>query len=353
MSINQYAPVAYRINSSLSGRNSYCVISPEDEFENALIEEIHDSYRQSPGRSYMRARLNGARDTLWMVPFTMNEERLESFLSAVEYSHDHYVGKPGFVFPLDVVQSGLVRAYMLRPIDRERSQTIRSFMPNVYSPRWEIAISVFRRVAQLHEMGLTSNGISREQMRVFPENNEVTIWLNETLSRQSVSEDPNRVVRHMGFLSVPAATEKKCRDSGIAISGQKRDVFSAAVTAFYLIMHSHPFVGAAFWKIVRSDYLNSYQNWPRYILEPGTDNDPGNQMLSRAVMGQWERTTAGLKKMFDSIFLAVTHPETWDNDAEYWDPQAWIRALESDAAVNDNESSRGEYYFENEMDHLV
>lgn len=353
MSVNQYAFVAYRINSCLSGRNSYRVISPEEAFETALLEEIHDKYRQSRGRSYMCARLNRSADMLWMVPFVMDENRLESFLSAVEYSHDNYLGTPGFVFPLDVVQADLTHAYMQHPIDRELSQTIRTYMPNVYSPRWEIALSLFRRVVQLHEMGLTSNGISREQMRVFPENNEVTIWFNETLSLQSVSEDPDRVTRHMGFLSVPVATEKKCQDLGIAISGQKRDVFSAAVTAFYLIMHSHPFVGTAFWKIVRSDYLNSYQNWPRYILELGTENDPGNQMLSRAIIGQWERTTDGLKKLFDGIFLAVTHPETWDNNAEYWDPQVWIQALESDAAVNDNESSRGEYYFENEMDHLV
>lgn len=278
---------------------------------------------------------------------------MERFLSAVEYSHDNYLGTPGFVFPLDVVQNDSMCAFVQYPIDREISQTIRTFMPNVYSPRWEIALSLFRRVAQLHEMGLTSNGISREQMRVFPENNEVTIWFNETLSFLSGSEDPKRVTRHMGFLSIPVATEKKCQDMGRSISGQHRDVFSAAVTAFYLIMHSHPFVGTAFWKIVRSDYLSSYQNWPRYILEPGTDNDPGNQMLSRAITGQWERTTSDLKKLFNRIFLAVTHPETWDEDAEYWDPQVWIQALEADAAVNDNESSRGEYYFENEMDHLV
>ena len=88
-------------------------------------------------------------------------------------------------------------------------------------------------------------------------------------------------------------------------------------------------------------------------MEPGSENDPGNQMLSRAITGQWNRTTIGLKKMFDGIFLAMTHPENWDNNAAYWDPQAWIQALEADAAVNDNESSRGEYYFENEMDHLV
>ena len=353
MSINRYAAVDYRINSCLVGRNSYRVTSREDEFKTALLEEIHDAYRHSPGRSYMCAQLNHAPTRLWMVPFSMNEARLEQFLSAVEYSHDCYFGTPGFVFPLDVVHNDDVCAYLMHPIDREISQTIRSFMPNVYSPRWEIAKSLFRRVERLHQMGLTSNGISREQMRVFPENNEVTVWLNETLSRIEDSGSSSGVVRHMGFLSIPVATEKKCQDLGITISGPQRDVFSAAVTAFYLIMHSHPFVGTAFWKIVRNDYLNCYQNWPRYILEPGTDNDPGNQMLSLAITGQWKRTTGRLKDLFNGLFLAVTHPETWDGNAEYWDPQIWLQALEADAAENDNESSRGEYYFENEMDHLV
>lgn len=353
MSTNQYASVDYRINSCLSGRNSYRVTSSEEEFQDALLEEIHDTYRHTPGRSYMCARLNHATDPLWMVPITINEACLEKFLRAVEYSHDEFLGTPGFMFPLDVVQNETVCAYVQHPIDRELSQTIRTFMPNVYSPRWEIALSLFRRVARLHEMGLTSNGISREQMRVSPENNEVTIWFNESLCLQEDAVTFKNVVRHMGFLSIPVATENKCQELGISISGEKRDVFSAAVTAFYLIMHSHPFVGAAFWKIVRSDYLSSYQNWPRYILEPGTENDQGNQMISRAITGQWERTTEGLKKLFNGIFLAVTHPDLWDRNADYWDPQVWIRALEADAAVNDNESSRGEYYFENEMDHLV
>lgn len=354
MSTNQYVAVDYRINSCLVAGNSYRVISPEEEFEANILEEMTDSVRQSVGRCYMKAQLNRSGDELWMVPFHMNDEKLERFLDAVEYSMDRAVDRRAFVVPLDVVSDGESRAYVMRPLNRQASVPMRTFMPNVKSPRWAIALSLLRRVQQLHESGLTSNGLSREQMRVQLETGEVTIWLNETLSQLSDSGKPGYASRHFGFLSIPMATENVCEKEGITITGPMRDIYSAAVSAFYLIMHSHPFVGSEFYRLVHSDYLSSYQNWPRYILEPGTENNLGNQMLSRAIGDQWERTTGKLKELFNGIFLAVTHPDTyWDSKAEYWDVQTWIRALEEDAQHNDNDNSRGDYHFENEMYHLV
>ena len=88
-------------------------------------------------------------------------------------------------------------------------------------------------------------------------------------------------------------------------------------------------------------------------MEPGTENNPGNQRLSRLVTDQWNRTTPELKALFDSLFLAVTHPENWDSGAACWDPQVWIRALEADQAVNDKEIYHMDYSFENDVYHLV
>ncbi len=354
MSTNQYAAIDYRINSCLVGSNSYQVLSTWDAFAISTVEELTDAERQTIGHCFMSARLNRSKDILWMVPFSMDDDKLYRLLDAVEHGMSRYLGSTEFIFPLDVVSEDTVRAYVMRPIDRQASLPIRMFMPNVQAQRWEIAKSLFQRVAQMRQMGITSNGISREQMRVVPEKNTVTIWLNETLSMLKDEEDPEKVTRHMGFLSIPTATEQACQKAGIAISGEKRDIFSAAVVAFYMIMHSHPFVGSEFYRLIRNDYLRTYQSWPRYILEPGTVNNPGNQMLSRAITGQWERTTAKLKDMFNSIFLGVTHPkDMWDSDADCWDPQIWIKALEIDAEKNDNDGSRGEYHFENEMYHLV
>lgn len=354
MSTNQYAAIDYRINSCLVSGNSYRVHSSADAFGGSALEEISDAERQSVGRCYMEASLNQSRDKLWMVPFHMNETRLYKLLDTIEYCMPRYYGNPGFVFPLDVVSQDAVRAYVLQPIKRQMTQPIRTFMPNVQGPRWQIALNLFRRVAQMRQMGITSNGISREQMRVVPDSNDVTIWFNETLSMLEGSENPEQVSRHMGFLAVPLTTEQNCRKLDLTLSGDMRDLFSAAVAAFYLLMHSHPFVGSAFYGLLHDDYLNYYHNWPRYILEPGTDNHVGNQMIGRAIMDQWDRTTPGLKALFDGIFLAVTHPDSmWDSNADYWDPDAWIEALELDAKENDNEKSRGEYHFENEMYHLV
>ena len=354
MSTNEYVAGDYRINSCLTAANSYRVLSGWEEFEANLLEEMTDSVRQSVGRCYMAARLNNSADELWMVPFHMNEEKLERLLAAVEYAMDNPVDRGAFVMPLDVVSDGSGRAFVMRPVDREATLPMRTFMPNVPGPRWKIALNIFRRVQQLHGMGLTSNGISREQMRVSPDTCEVKLWLNEFLTMLEGSEKPENRSRHFGFLSIPLATEQVCDREGIVITGAMRDIYSAAVSAFYLIMHSHPFVGSDFYRLVHSDYLNSYQNWPRYILEPGTENNLGNQMLSRAIDDQWHRTTDRLKKLFDGIFLAVTHPDShWNPYAGYWDLQTWIEALEADAVRNDNDDSRGEYHFENEMYHLV
>lgn len=354
MATNSYIAVGYRINSCLVSSNSYRVLSPESAFEQSHLEEITDEVRQGDGRCFMSAQPNRSRETLWMIPFTMNQPRLFRFLDAMECTLIGNVRDKGLVFPLDVVSESINHAYLMRPIDRINTLPIRTFMPNVAAARWKLSQSLFRRVEQLHHMGLTSNGISREQMRVDVNQNEVILWLNETMSLSTGSGDTATITRHQGFLSIPAATEKACEEASITIRGEQRDIYSAAICAFYMIMHSHPFVGSAFYRLVHNDYLTTYQNWPRYILESGTENNLGNQMLSRAVGAQWDRTVPELKELFNGIFLAVTHPsEQWDDNGTYWDINAWYRALELDAKKNDNDGSRGEYHFENEMYHLV
>lgn len=354
MSTNQYAYVHYRINSLLMGANCYRVISDENEFGQSLIEEISAPMRQIPGRCYMRARMDGKKEELWMVPFTMGEEKLNVLLDAMEEVIGYQLGHQHLRFPLDVVADGSTKAFLMRPIDQSLHAPIRTYLPIVEAPRWEIASSLFKRVAEMQKMGITSNGISREQLRVGVVDGDVTIWFNETLSLLKQSRNPDTVTKHMGFFSIPKKTEERCDRMNIVIDGGKRDLFSAAAIAFYLIMFTHPFVGSAFYGLMRNEYLNIYQIDPQYIMEVGSDNGPGNQMLSRVVIEQWGATVPELKKLFDGIFLAITHPERmWDNTAPYWNPHEWLRALDADKQAKEKKNAGINFRFENEIYHMV
>lgn len=353
MSANQYTPVDYRINSCMIGSESYRVVDEDNVFDNNLIEEITNAVRQEPGNAYVAVQ-NGSHGQLWMVPFQATESQLDRLLDAMELVHTNYLGEEKIYFPLDVVSSGDSLAYLMKPLDRESTKPIRTFMPCEEGPRWQIAISLFRRVQRLQELGLTSNGISREQLRCSALTGDVSIWLNHTLSLLEGSESADVSNRHKGFLSIPDHACNICAQRNLPISGSQRDVYSAAVTAFYLILHIHPFIGCDFFSRVRQDYLTYYQNQPKYILEPDTTNHPGNLILSSMTQLQWEQTVPALKSLFDQIFLAVTHPEkTWDNNMACWDPKQWIEALTLDMETNKNASSIIAHAFTNEWYRLV
>ena len=203
-------------------------------------------------------------------------------------------------------------------------------------------------------MGITSNGLSREQLRVGTVDNEVTVWLNETMSLRTDTWLKDPVIKHLGFLSIPLETQKRCHALGMSINGHQRDLFSAATATFYLLMFSHPFIGKTFYSLTRNEYMNMYQNNPQYIMKPDTENDPGNQMLSHLIRKRWEHTVPELQNLFNSLFLAISDPDkNWSKSAPYWDPQYWLHALDRDAAANANNTDGLDYHFENEMYHMV
>ncbi|MEG1879360.1 MAG: hypothetical protein RR211_06975, partial [Pseudoflavonifractor sp.] len=53
--------------------------------------------------------------------------------------------------------------------------------------------------------------------------------------------------RQGGYLSIPRALEQRATACKQALQGQQRDIFSAAVLAFYLLFYTHPFVGGDYW----------------------------------------------------------------------------------------------------------
>jgi hypothetical protein len=343
-----------QITSCLVGSNIYQITASAGEFQNSPLEEMTDTIRQADGRCYLRAQSLGQKGELWMIPFTVSEQRRMRLLETVEYITENCLGRPNLFFPFDVVGDDYLNAYLIRPIEKTASAPVRTFLPEASAERWKIAISLFSRVKEMAEMGITSNGISREQIRVIPDSWEAAVWFNETVSLAAGSEQPYQTSRHEGFLSIPVLTEKKCAELDEIINGRMRDVYSAAIVAFYLIMYTHPFIGSSYYSLLRDDYLARYLYYPEYIMDPGSENTPGNQVLSAVVNHQWTKTVPELRKMFDSIFMAVCDPaHRWDPRASYWDPELWIRALRLDAEANDNPSSRTDFNFADERYHQV
>ena len=379
MSSNQYIPVGVLVNSCLIGANAYRVTSPEEEFQDTPLEEITDVIRQRPGHHYMRVCTSLDKTELWMVPFASTPERLLTLQDAMELVQGKYLGVPGFHFPFDLVEEetddqsvpsyqdpeaeeqvvanntqhdcAISTAYILKPIDKSHTKPLRTFLPSAAAPRWELAKNIFKRIQLLHRMGLSSNGVSREQLRVDPNTWEVELWLNHTLRTLSAQ---GQDMYHQGFGMIPVKTARMCKGLKHPINCVQRDIFSCAVLAFYLIHYTHPFVGSKFAPLSRDDYLSMYSYAPAYIMDPQSDNHLGNQQFHREVQQQWEKTVPELKELFDGMFMSITYPDTkWRDRAPWWDTQKWLEALEADAKANDNDSSRSTYKFSNYLYRLA
>lgn len=353
MSTNQYIFITDRMGSCLLGGRAYCAISTEDAFEQALLEECRDTLLQKPGRSYMQVRSCTTEEKLWMVPFAGNEEMLDLLLDAMEIALPVGACASKLHFPIDVAVDQGQYAYLLRPMERDGTVPIRSIMPDTEAPRWDAAISLFERVRELHGMGLTSNGFSREQMRCERANGDVHLWLTERM-RPVSGQNTAEKVSHGGFLAIPARTEKICRKMDIPISGKQRDMFSAAVSAFYLIVCEHPFVGAQYALKPRQMYLEMYHKGPDYVLRSGTENYLGAISSSLLKRKHLEQMVPELRQLFDQMFMAVTSPvENWDPELECWNLENWTEALCSEKQCNDNETRRIHFDFSNSVYHIV
>ena len=363
MSANKFMEVGVLVNSCMIGANAYRVLSDSEEFRESYLEEITDTIRQRPGHCYMRACTALDKTELWMVPFASTDLQILTLQDAMEHVYANCLGAEHFHFPFDVVEEenelqigGRLQrihnaALVLRPFDRSLTVPFREYLPNAMAPRWQLAKSLFTRVQQLHAMGLTSNGISREQLRVDEQTWEVELWLNHTLK---LIDSNGRDLRHEGFCSIPSKTEKFCTERCCPITGIQRDIYSAAILAYYLIMYNHPFLGVSFNPLSRDEYLTRYLFAPDYVGNPHGQNHLGNQPFDREVEDQWERTVPELKALFDGIFMAATEPENnWRVAAPWWDISNWMAALEADAKVNDNDISRSSYKFSKYLYHLA
>lgn len=341
------------VNSCMVGSQWYRIADNGKDQEDHLIEEIFNKVRQTSLVPYeiLRAR-DGER--LWMTRFQSSEPQLNQLLDTLEYIQSQCLGGKNIFFPVDIVADNDTFGCVYLPIDKKHSKPIRCFTPCEEGPRWQIVLHLFQTVQQLHDMGLTSNGLSRSQLRCDPVTGEIALWLNHTVSATGTQKSEILQDHSDCFLNVPDFTADVCSQKGFAVQGEQRDVFSAAVLTFYILLHTHPFIGSDYFSRLRGEYELHYQMEPKYIFEPNTSNCPGNMALDTMTLMQWNQTEPRLKKLFDQIFMAVTAPEQhWSTDLECWDLSEWMEALILDHERNKDASCAIPQGFTREWQRLV
>lgn len=342
------------LNSCLVASEWYQILDDGEIPEDHIFEEIHNKIRHTSVVPYTTVQAKCG-EQLWMLPFQSSEQQLDDLLDVMERVQEHFPRDPNLVFPVDVVLGEEGYGCLYRPVDRQETKPIRCFMPCEEGPRWEFAIQLFQRIQQLHQvLDLTSNGICRWQLRADPATGNVKLWLMHTLSEDEDGQTERMTDDSDCFFRVPDFTVETCERKGLPVTGKQRDIFSAAVSAFYMLLHSHPFIGSDFFSRIRTDYPVYYQNGPKYIFEPHTSNCPGNMALDNMILMQWKQTVPQLKKLFDQLFMAVTYPEThWKAEMECWDLQQWIDALTLDKETNSATSCPISQEFTREWQRLV
>ena len=333
------------INSCLVGANSYKVLSSEETYRSSPLEERTDDWPRLDEQHYAVVASNWDHHKLWMVFYPVQGKNVSELAEVIERVQAAGMYQDGFFWPFDLVQLGGVAGYLIRPIDTVRYRPVRGFLGDTKAERWDIAISMFRRIQALHSAGFTMNGFSRDQIRVDVETNQVCIWPDGDSTR--ISCLPAQVRRN-DYLSIPARAEEEMVQWGNTVSGALRDVFSGAVLAFYLLFFTHPFVGSAYWPLMREDYWIQYMHQPSYIFDPAGENRLGYLDFEQEIQELWKKTSPELRGMFDNLFLEVTHPGEAGDDRlrQAMDIPRWICLLEADAAANGAPEQRTRFPFE-------
>lgn len=336
------------VNSYLVGANAYKIMSTPEEAQQLLLDDSGDFLQTGTEHHYIQVRCRNENKPLWLVPFRVKREELLRVSDVLEQIQMGRILREGFFWPFDLVRSDEMQGYVLHPFSMDAYPSIRRFLPSSDTPRWTIAVHLFRRIGQLHREGLTLNGFGRDQVRVEYGTNQVYLVPGETISRVSQLGAAFRG----DFLSVPQVVEQQLEKSGIVLDGRVRDIFSAAVIAFYLLFYTHPFIGEEYSHLMREQYLEYFQSRPVFLFDAGGHNGTGHHQFGAEITAQWWRAQPELRQLFSDFFAALCAGQI-DENAPWNDTENWVRCLLEDAAVNDNDKSRTSYELELEKFHLV
>ena len=326
------------VNSYLVGANAYKIMSTPEEAQQLLLDDSGDFLQTGTEHHYIQVRCRNENKPLWLVPFRVKQEELLRVSDVLEQIQMGRILREGFFWPFDLVRSDEMQGYVLHPFSMDAYPSVRRFLPSSDTPRWTIAVHLFRRIGQLHREGLTLNGFGRDQVRVEYGTNQVYLVPGETISRVSQIGAAFRG----DFLSVPQVVEQQLEKNGIVLDGRVRDIFSAAVIAFYLLFYTHPFIGEEYSHLMREQYLEYFQSRPVFLFDAGGHNGTGHHQFGAEITAQWWRAQPELRQLFSDFFAALCAGQI-DENAPWNDTENWVRCLLEDAAVNDNDKSRTSY----------
>ena len=346
MSTVTYPTAGDWINSCLVSANSYKILSSEAEASASFLEDGPEPIDRLGGEHhYVRVSANGDRQEAWMVLFKANKKEMVRLSQVMEQVQARQLYQSGFFWPFDLAWDRAVKGYLIHPVDTVRFQPIRTFLAKPQAPRWQLAQSLFQRLQVLHDSGLALGGFAREQVRVDSVSGSVFLWPSETCTQLTQGLG---ACRQGGYLSIPKKLEEEAKRCGWVLNGKIHDLFSAAVLAFYLLYFTHPFVGGAFWSLMRESYQVQYQNYPDYIFDPQGENGLGFLDFEQEILQQWTRTIPELRALFDGLFLEVSHPDTVEHNprSDHWNAGRWAELMALDAQKNGAPEAQSKYPFE-------
>ena len=281
------------VNSYLVGANAYKIMSTPEEAQQLLLDDSGDFLQTGTEHHYIQVRCRNENKPLWLVPFRVKQEELLRVSDVLEQIQMGRILREGFFWPFDLVRSDEMQGYVLHPFSMDAYPSVRRFLPSSDTPRWTIAVHLFRRIGQLHREGLTLNGFGRDQVRVEYGTNQVYLVPGETISRVSQIGAAFRG----DFLSVPQVVEQQLEKNGIVLDGRVRDIFSAAVIAFYLLFYTHPFIGEEYSHLMREQYLEYFQSRPVFLFDAGGHNGTGHHQFGAEITAQWWRAQPELRQL--------------------------------------------------------
>lgn len=291
------------VNSYLVGANAYKIMSTPEEAQQLLLDDSGDFLQTRTEHHYIQVRCRNENKPLWLVPFRVKREELLRVSDVLEQIQMGRILRESFFWPFDLVRSDEMQGYVLHPFSMDAYPSVRRFLPSSDTPRWTIAVHLFRRIGQLHREGLTLNGFGRDQVRVEYGTNQVYLVPGETISRVSQIGAAFRG----DFLSVPQVVEQQLEKNGIVLDGRVRDIFSAAVIAFYLLFYTHPFIGEEYSHLMREQYLEYFQSRPVFLFDAGGYNGTGHHQFGAEITAQWWRAQPELSRAeVNTVIGAVT-----------------------------------------------
>ena len=151
-------------------------MSTPEEAQQLLLDDSGDFLQTGTEHHYIQVRCRNENKPLWLVPFRVKQEELLRVSDVLEQIQMGRILREGFFWPFDLVRSDEMQGYVLHPFSMDAYPSVRRFLPSSDTPRWTIAVHLFRRIGQLNREGLTLNGSEEPPQQRHPGPDAERLW---------------------------------------------------------------------------------------------------------------------------------------------------------------------------------